>query len=172
MTEAARQESAELALRNGDIGHLSKTTHGLTTLKANAPEKLLAMLSDSEIVTCAEVLELLDDHYSNEMTEIERFYHAVQYIKWQRWVVYSFEMDFSDFQKTDIALETQFHKKQTDFYNRIHELRREKGRAQEETLDFVVETLPESGVKVKKVKYVEKTPTAETRPPETSSGTD
>lgn len=156
MTEAALQDSLETARKSGEMVRTYPSTHGVYALKASAPEKLLAMLSADEIMVCTEVLELLDEHFADEMTSMERFYHSIQYIKWQRWLVYSFKTDFSDFQKSDLALESQFHKKQTDFYNRLHELRREKKVIEEAVLDFVVETIPESEAVVKKVKYVEK----------------
>ena len=172
MTETARKESMELAKKSGELYRPIRETHGLSKFTNTAPEKLLTMLSPTEIATCAEILELLDDQYRDEMTDMERFYHAVQYVKWQRWMLYSFEMDFSDFQKSDLALEAHFHKKQTDFYNRLHDLRREQVRAQEEVIDFVVETIPESEAVVKKVKYVEKAEVVEAGTPEGPVGTD
>ena len=172
MTETARQESLALAKSSGEFYTGRPETHGLSKFTNTAPEKLLTMLSPTEVATCDEILELLDIHYRDEMTGMERFYHAVQYVKWQRWLIYSFEMDFSDFQKSDLALEQQFHKKQTDFYNRLHELRREKVKIQEDVIDFVVETIPESEAVVEKVKYVEKAKVVETGTPEGPVGTD
>lgn len=155
MAEGALQDSLETTRKTGELAGVRPTTHGAYTLRASAPEELLSMMSANEIVVCAEVLDILDEHYVDEMTSMERFYHAIQYIKWQRWLVYSFKTDFSDFQKSDLALESQFHKNQTDFYNRLHELRREKKVIEESIIDFVVEAIPESEAVVKKVKYVE-----------------
>jgi len=172
MTEAARLEGVDTALKNGDIGYLSKSTHGLSLLKGKTREKVLSQMTPDELVTLGEVLELLDRDFSEEMTDIERFYHGVQYIKWLRWVVYTFDMDFSDFRKSDLALESQFHKNQMDFYGRLHDLRREKAKSDERGPDFIIETLPEDNVSIKKVKYDEKAIIVETRPPESSSGED
>lgn len=128
----------------------------MKSINARLPEDIIALMTSDELQVFHRVLSVLDTDFVKDMSGMERMYHAIEYIRYLRWLKYAMTVDTSSFSMRDIQQDTLHHKKQIEFFERLTEILngREEMNSKALTLEPVlVEEDEKKGVK--KIKYEE-----------------
>ena len=145
MSDAVRkdyQKSKDKLARMHSYGSVSKPI-----------EEVISLLSNDEMAMFIDVLEILDVSYRVETTPMERLYFALEYIRYLRWMRYSFTTPEGGMRMNQVTYDKIVSDKMWRFIERIDKIRRDREQKEEKIIDYEVETLPEDEVQVKKVKY-------------------
>lgn len=119
-------------------------------------EAVLATLTAEELALFYDILMILDREYTEEIPPVERLFVAFEYIKYMRWMTYSLTTPPELMRHAQVTYEKVIGDKMMNIFSRLNGIRKEKDEKKGKLVDFVVETLPESEVVLKKVKYGEK----------------
>ncbi len=156
MTEAERKDCMKDKLKEEE----GQVTHGISKF-LRSPEEAIVRLDRAEVKIFKEVLDLLDYEYDQEMTEIERLYYALEYVRYVRWVQFAFAQGEGELREAHVAYEKLVGTKMAQFFKRMDDIRQEKRVRIANPIDMKAELIEEEATEVKKVAYKYKATAAE-----------
>ena len=146
-------------LQNNPI-QTRRRTHGMTVFEKGM-EEVLCELPPSELNMVHDVKSILDEEYSEEMSEAESLYYAIEYIRYLRWLKYAIKQGEGQLRSQHVSYEKTVGKKMFQMFERLDSIRLERAHRESDIVDFEVEVLPEEEATVKKVNYEYETTAAE-----------
>lgn len=156
MSEAEKRDAA------AELATIKDNSRNITTIRnewkdmLKPIESVLCTLTEDELNLFYDILMLLDKEYTEEIPPVERLFVSLEYIKYMRWLQYTLTTPPELMRHAQVTYEKVIGDKMMEIFSRLNGIRREKEDKKDKLVDFVVETLPESEVVVKKVRYGEK----------------
>jgi hypothetical protein len=126
------------------------------SINERMPEDIIVLMTSDELQIFHKVLSVLDIDFAKDMSGMERMYHAIEYVRYLRWLKYAMTVDTTGFSMRDIQQDSLHHKKQVEFFERLSEILKYRDETHSNAIDMEAVLVEEDEKKgVKKIKYEE-----------------